>query len=153
MSKATSLKGMVNKILKENKYDVERLLCDCLELYTGAIDSLNQSFNNVKSCDYTTATMLMSAAKGCTGHLRNWIHRKKKACEISIYEREDVLFHMVLIPLVFTNMLDMKISKCFNTWIKGNITILIMYLKSNRLTHCRSNGRSFFKVLNKELSA
>ncbi|XP_010481397.1 PREDICTED: putative invertase inhibitor [Camelina sativa] len=111
VSKTTSLKGLANKILKENKYDVERPLRDCLELYTGAIDSLNQSLDTIKSRDYKIATMLMSAAMDATGNCETGFTKRKKPVKSPFTKENDVLFHMVLIPLAFTNMLDMNLPK------------------------------------------
>ncbi|KAG7605193.1 putative pectinesterase inhibitor domain-containing protein [Arabidopsis thaliana] len=108
VSKTTSLKGMVDKILKEDKYEVERPLLDCLELYTEAIDSLNQSLDTVKSRDYKTATMLMSAAMDAPGSCETKFTKRKKAVKSPFTKENDVLFHMVLIPIALTSMLDMK---------------------------------------------
>lgn len=50
-AKTTSLKGTVDKILKQKKFakDTEMPLRDCLELYTDATASLNEASTSVKS--------------------------------------------------------------------------------------------------------
>ncbi|EOA14414.1 hypothetical protein CARUB_v10027615mg [Capsella rubella] len=106
VSKTISLKEMVNKILKEDKYEVETPLRNCLELYTGAIDFLNQSLDTVKSRDYKVATMLMSSAMDATGDCESGYTKRKKPLKSPFTKENDVLFHMVLIPIAFTNMLD-----------------------------------------------
>lgn len=63
-----SMKGIVEKIFKENKYDKdsEKPLRDCLELYSEAKDILTEALTIIKSRDYKIANVVLSAAKSAS---------------------------------------------------------------------------------------
>ncbi|ESQ39842.1 hypothetical protein EUTSA_v10001100mg [Eutrema salsugineum] len=106
-TKTTSLKAMVNKILKEKKYakDSEMPLRDCLELYTDASASLNEALTSVKSRDYKTATVAMSAAMDAPSTCETGFKERKTPQKSPFAKENDVLSQTILIPLAFTNML------------------------------------------------
>ncbi|XP_010494899.1 PREDICTED: putative invertase inhibitor [Camelina sativa] len=106
-SKATSLKGTVDKILKGKKMNKmsEMALRDCLQLYTDAIDSLNQALASVKSRDYNTVATVLSAAMDAPSTCETGFKEIKTPQKSPVTKDNDTLYQMILIPLSFTNML------------------------------------------------
>lgn len=106
-AKTTSLKGMADKILKERKYakDTEMPLRDCLELYTDATASLNEASTSVKSRDYKTATVAMSAAMDAPSTCETGFEERKTPQKSPFATENDILIQTIRIPLAFTNML------------------------------------------------
>lgn len=107
LSKTTSMKGIVDKILKDNKYEKysEKPLRDCLELYSDAKNSLTEALSIVKSRDYKTANVVLSAAMGAPPSCEIGFKEGKKTLKSPFTKDNDVLFQMILIPLAFTDML------------------------------------------------
>lgn len=107
LSKTTSMKGIVDKILKDNKYEKysEKPLRDCLELYSDAKNSLTEALTIVKSRDYKTANVVLSAAMGAPPSCEIGFKEGKKPLKSPFTKDNDVLFQMILIPLAFTDML------------------------------------------------
>ncbi|CAL9241548.1 unnamed protein product [Arabidopsis halleri] len=107
VSKTTSMKGIVDKILKENRYEKysEKPLRDCLELYSDATNSLTEALTIIKSRDYKTANVVISAAVGAPPSCEIGFKEGKEPLKSPFTKDNDVLFQMILIPLAFTNML------------------------------------------------
>ncbi|EOA14556.1 hypothetical protein CARUB_v10027794mg [Capsella rubella] len=107
LSKTTSMKETVQKILKENKYEKysEKPLRDCLELYSDAKRSLTEALKFAKSRDYKTANVDISAAMGVPTSCEIGFKESKKPMKSPFTKDNDVLYQMILIPLAFTNML------------------------------------------------
>lgn len=105
-SKTASLKGIVDKILKGKKYDTasEMPLRDCLQLYSDATDSLNEALTSVKSRDYKTANVVLSAAMNAPTTCETGFKERKKPQKSPVTNDNNVLYQMILIPLAFTNM-------------------------------------------------
>ncbi|VVB08202.1 unnamed protein product [Arabis nemorensis] len=105
-SKTASLKGIVDKILKEKKYNKESELPlrDCLQLYSDATDSLNEALTSVKSRDYKTANMVLSAAMNAPTTCETRFKERKTPQKSPVTKDNDVLYQMISIPLAFTNM-------------------------------------------------
>ncbi|EOA14879.1 hypothetical protein CARUB_v10028205mg [Capsella rubella] len=106
-SKATSLKGSVDKILKGKKMNklTEMPLRDCLQLYTDAIDSLNEALASVKKRDYGTVRTVLSAAMDAPSTCETGFKERKPPQKSPVTKDNDALYQMVLIPLAFSNML------------------------------------------------
>ncbi|VVB08205.1 unnamed protein product [Arabis nemorensis] len=105
--KITSLKGIAEKIIKEKRYekDSEKPFRDCLELYSDAQNSLKEALMIVKSHDYKSANVVISAAMGAPTSCETGFKEKKRYQKSPFTKDNDVLFQMILIPLAFTNML------------------------------------------------
>ncbi|KAL1213949.1 Pectinesterase inhibitor 12 [Cardamine amara subsp. amara] len=105
VSKMTSLKGTVDKILKGKKFvkETEMPLRDCLQLYTDGIGSLNDALASVKSRNYKTTTTALSAAmEAPTTCETGFTERKKKS---PVVNENNALFQMIQLPLAFSTML------------------------------------------------
>ncbi|CAL9241550.1 unnamed protein product [Arabidopsis halleri] len=105
VTKATSLKGTVDKILKGKNFNKmsEMPLRDCLQLYTDAIDSLNEASAGVKSRNYPTVKTVLSAAMDAPSTCETGFKERKAPSPVT--KENDNLYQMILIPLAFTNML------------------------------------------------
>ncbi|CAE6214953.1 unnamed protein product [Arabidopsis arenosa] len=105
VTKATSLKGTVDKILKGKKFNKmsEMPLRDCLQLYTDAIGSLNEASAGVKSRNYPTVKTVLSAAMDAPSTCETGFKERKAPSPVT--KQNDNLYQMILIPLAFTNML------------------------------------------------
>ncbi|CAN8267238.1 unnamed protein product [Cochlearia groenlandica] len=106
-TKTTALKAAIEKILKEKKYakEAEMPLQDCLQLYTDAVDSLNEASASVKSRNYRTATAAMSAAMDAPSTCETGFKERRTPQKSPVAKESEVLFQTILIPLAFTNML------------------------------------------------
>ncbi|CAG7894865.1 unnamed protein product [Brassica rapa] len=114
---ATTLEGLVlasityaeskttNTILKNKTYPpgTEPALSTCVELYDDANNSLNEALMNVKSADYKSANVDLSAASDEPGTCEDGF--KETHAKSPITNENNVLFQKILIPLAFTNML------------------------------------------------
>lgn len=107
VTKTTSLKATVDKILKGKKMNKmsEMPLRDCLQLYTDAIDSLNEALASVKSRDYNTVATVLSAAMDAPTTCETGFKERKTPQKSPVTKENDTLYQMILIPLAFTNML------------------------------------------------
>ncbi|XP_010495791.1 PREDICTED: putative invertase inhibitor [Camelina sativa] len=107
LSKTSSMKETVSKILKENKYEKysEKPLRDCHELYSDAKNSLTEALRIAKSGDYKTANVDLSAAMGAPPSCEVGFKEGKKPLKSPFTKDNNVLFQMILIPLAFTSML------------------------------------------------
>ncbi|KAL0719311.1 hypothetical protein Bca4012_068635 [Brassica carinata] len=104
-SKTTNVKGIVETILKNKKYQpgTENALRTCVEVYDDAKDSLNEVLMNVKSGDYRSAAVHLSAALDEPGTCEDGF--KERHAISPVTNENNVLFQKILIPLAFTNML------------------------------------------------
>ncbi|KAJ0242640.1 Plant invertase/pectin methylesterase inhibitor superfamily protein [Hirschfeldia incana] len=104
-SKAANVKGIVETILKSKKYQpgTENALRTCVEVYDDANDSLNEASLNVKSGDYRSANVDLSAALDEPGTCEDGF--KEKHAISPVTNENNVLYQKILIPLAFTNML------------------------------------------------
>ncbi|KAJ0242642.1 Pectinesterase inhibitor domain-containing protein [Hirschfeldia incana] len=104
-SKTTNVKGIVETILKNKKYPpgTEPALRTCVKLYDDANNSLNKALMNVKSCDYRSASVHLSAALDDPGTCEDGFKEKHGISPVT--NENKVLFQKILIPLSFTNML------------------------------------------------
>ncbi|CAF1919550.1 hypothetical protein Bca4012_051834 [Brassica carinata] len=104
-SKTTNVKGIVETILKSKTYPpgTEPALRTCVELYDDANNSLNEALMNVKSGDYKSANVDLSAALDEPGTCEDGF--KEKHAKSPVTNENNVLFQKILIPLAFTNML------------------------------------------------
>ncbi|VVB08204.1 unnamed protein product [Arabis nemorensis] len=102
----TSLKGIVDNIIKSKSYDKgsEIPLQDCLELYSDGTDSLNEALMNVKSRDYGSAKVNLGAALDAPDTCETGF-KEGKQLKSPLTNDNNVLFQKILIPLAFTNML------------------------------------------------
>ncbi|ESQ39844.1 hypothetical protein EUTSA_v10001105mg [Eutrema salsugineum] len=104
-SQTINVKGIVEKILSDKKTSlgIEMALTDCIELYTDANDSINEALTNVKSHDYRTANVHLSAAmvdpRTCETGFKDLRHQSP------VTNENDVSIQKILISLAFTNML------------------------------------------------
>ncbi|WZZ14024.1 hypothetical protein YC2023_107113 [Brassica napus] len=77
---------------------------DCIKLYTDGKDYLNQALKNVKSSDYRSASVHLSAALDapttCETGFKETIHKKSP-----VAKENKALFQKILIPLAFSNMI------------------------------------------------
>ncbi|CAN6855866.1 unnamed protein product [Brassica oleracea] len=96
---------IVETILKSKKYapGTEPALRTCVELYDDANDSLKEALMNVKSGDYRSANVHLSAALDEPGTCEDGF--KEKHAKSPVTNENNVLFQKILIPLAFTNML------------------------------------------------
>ncbi|CAF2142591.1 hypothetical protein BRARA_B02965 [Brassica rapa] len=104
-SKTTNVKGIVETILKNKTYPPgsESALSTCVELYDDANNSLNEALMNVKSGDYKSANIDLSAALDAPGTCEDGFKETHEKSPVT-NENND-LFQKIVIPLVFTNML------------------------------------------------
>ncbi|CAH8338281.1 unnamed protein product [Eruca vesicaria subsp. sativa] len=104
-SKTTNVKGIVETMLKNKTYPpgTEPELRTCVELYNGANGSLNEALMNVKSRDYRSANVHLSAALDAPSTCEDGF--KEKHATSPVTNENNVLFQKILIPLAFTNML------------------------------------------------
>ncbi|KAF8117168.1 hypothetical protein N665_0012s0172 [Sinapis alba] len=104
-TKATNVKGIVEAILKSKKFTpaTEDALRTCVELYDDAKDSLNEALMNVKSGDYRSANVHLSAALDEPSTCEDGFKQKHAISPVT--NENNVLFQKILIPLAFTNML------------------------------------------------
>nr|VDC90939.1 unnamed protein product [Brassica rapa] len=106
-SKTTNVKGIVETILKNKtkKYapSTKPALRTCVKLYDDAYGSLKEALMNVKSSDYKSANMHLSAALDEPGICENGF--KEKHAKSPVTNENNVSFQKILIPLAFTNML------------------------------------------------
>ncbi|KAG2283117.1 hypothetical protein Bca4012_051793 [Brassica carinata] len=103
-SKTINVKGIVETILKSKKYapGTESALRTCVELYDDANDSLKEALTNIKSGDYRSANVHLSAALDEPGTCEDGF--KEKHVKSPVTNENNVLFQKILIPLAFTNM-------------------------------------------------
>ncbi|CDY43633.1 hypothetical protein HID58_048784 [Brassica napus] len=96
---------IVETILKSKTYPpgTEPALRTCVELYDDANNSLNEALMNVKSGDYKSANVDLSAALDEPGTCEDGF--KEKHAKSPVTNENNVLFQKILIPLAFTNML------------------------------------------------
>ncbi|CDY43632.1 BnaC02g32980D [Brassica napus] len=96
---------IVETILKNKTYPpgTEPALSTCVELYDDANNSLNEALMNVKSADYKSANVDLSAALDEPGTCEDGF--KETHAKSPITNENNVLFQKILIPLAFTNML------------------------------------------------
>ncbi|RID45220.1 hypothetical protein BRARA_I01963 [Brassica rapa] len=114
---ATNLKGLliastkntesntINILMdKKASHGIEIPLRDCIKLYTDGKDYLNQALKNVKSSDYRSASVHLSAALDapttCETGFKETIHKKSP-----VAKENKALFQKILIPLAFSNMI------------------------------------------------
>ncbi|KAH0939419.1 hypothetical protein HID58_006880 [Brassica napus] len=92
-------------ILKNKTYPPgsESALSTCVELYDDANNSLNEALMNVKSGDYKSANIDLSAALDAPGTCEDGFKETHEKSPVT-NENND-LFQKIVIPLVFTNML------------------------------------------------
>ncbi|KAG2302156.1 hypothetical protein Bca52824_030807 [Brassica carinata] len=104
-SKTTNVKGIVETILKNKKYPpgTETALRTCVELYDDGKDSLNAALMNVKSGDYRSANVHLSAALDEPGTCEDGFKEKHTISPVT--NENNILYQKILIPLAFTNML------------------------------------------------
>ncbi|KAH0939423.1 hypothetical protein BRARA_B02962 [Brassica rapa] len=104
-SKTINVKGIVETILKSKKYapSTEPALRTCVKLYDDAYGSLKEALMNVKSSDYKSANIHLSAALDEPGICEDGF--KEKHAKSPVTNENNVLFQKILIPLAFTNML------------------------------------------------
>ncbi|CAH8327465.1 unnamed protein product [Eruca vesicaria subsp. sativa] len=103
-SKTTYVKGIVKTILKTKKYapGTEPELRTCVELYDDANDSLNEALTDVKSGDYRSANVHLSAALDAPDTCEDGFKEKHQTSPVT--NENSVLYQKILIPLAFTNM-------------------------------------------------
>ncbi|CAF1919481.1 pectinesterase inhibitor 12-like [Brassica napus] len=103
-SKTINVKGIVETILKSKKYapGTESTIRTCVKLYDDANDSLKEALTNVKSGDYRSANVHLSAALDEPGTCEDGF--KEKHVKSPVTNENNVLFQKILIPLAFTNM-------------------------------------------------
>ncbi|ESQ39841.1 hypothetical protein EUTSA_v10001199mg [Eutrema salsugineum] len=101
-SQTINVKGIVEKILRSS-HGIEMPLQDCIELYTDANDSLNEALTNVKSRDYKSANVHLSAALDAPTTCETGFKEAKKPSPVT--NENNVSVQKILIPLAFTNML------------------------------------------------
>ncbi|CDY67242.1 hypothetical protein HID58_006850 [Brassica napus] len=96
---------IVEIILKSKKYQpgTEPALRTCVELYDDANDSLKEALMNVKSDDYRSANVHLSAALDEPNTCEDGF--KEKHTKSPVTNENNILFQKILIPLAFTNML------------------------------------------------
>ncbi|KAL0692890.1 hypothetical protein Bca4012_060070 [Brassica carinata] len=104
-SKATNVKGIVETMLKNKKYQpgTENVLLTCAEVFDDANYSLNETLMKVKSGDYRSAAVQLSAALDEPGTCEDGFKERNATCPFT--NENNVLFQKILIPLAFTNML------------------------------------------------
>ncbi|KAH0899184.1 hypothetical protein HID58_048752 [Brassica napus] len=95
---------IVETILKSKKYapGTESTIRTCVKLYDDANDSLKEALTNVKSGDYRSANVHLSAALDEPGTCEDGF--KEKHVKSPVTNENNVLFQKILIPLAFTNM-------------------------------------------------
>ncbi|VVB08203.1 unnamed protein product [Arabis nemorensis] len=105
-SKMVSLKGVVDNILKSKSYPKgsEIPLRDCLELYSDGNGDLNTALTNVKSRDYESANVNLSAALTAPSTCETGFKEAKQQ-KSPLTNDNNVLIQKIVIPLAFTNML------------------------------------------------
>lgn len=103
-AKNTNVVGVIQQMLKAKKFDklVEASLRDCVEVFSDATDDFNQTLANVKSRDYSSANVHLSAALDASTTCNDGFKEIKQRNPIS--NESDLLYHKILIPLAFTNM-------------------------------------------------
>lgn len=108
MLKTSNLKDNAAKILKEKKYENDSLkpLRDCLEIYSDAKDSLTEALMIIRSRDYKTVNVVLSAAMGAPSTCETGFKERKPPQKSPFTKENHVLFQMILIPLAFTNLLS-----------------------------------------------
>ncbi|CAH8328531.1 unnamed protein product [Eruca vesicaria subsp. sativa] len=106
-TKTTSLEATADKILKEKKFakDSEMPLRDCLELYTDATASLNEAMASVKSRNYKTAKVGMSAAMDAPSTCETGFKERKTPQKSPFTKDNDVLSQTLSVTLALTTML------------------------------------------------
>ncbi|KAF3506224.1 hypothetical protein F2Q69_00004942 [Brassica cretica] len=104
-AKTTNVKGIVETILKNKSYppDTEPALRTCVKLYDDANGSLNEALMSVKSGDYRSANVHLSAARDAPSTCKDGF--KEKHTTSPVTNENNVLFQKIVIPLAFTNML------------------------------------------------
>ncbi|KAL1213950.1 Pectinesterase inhibitor 12 [Cardamine amara subsp. amara] len=103
-AKNTNVVGTAQQILKTGKLDkpTEESLRDCVQLFNDAIDDYNKTLGDVTSRDYSSANVHLSAALDASSTCDDGFKEIKKQNPIS--NESYVLYHKILIPLAFTNM-------------------------------------------------
>ncbi|KAF3542985.1 hypothetical protein DY000_02005907 [Brassica cretica] len=96
---ATSLSGLN----KSYPPDTEPALRTCVKLYDDANGSLNEALMSVKSGDYRSANVHLSAARDAPSTCKDGF--KEKHTTSPVTNENNVLFQKIVIPLAFTNML------------------------------------------------
>jgi len=81
------------------------LLNGFLELYLYSTNSLTEALTIIKSRDYKTPSVVISAAMGAPPSCEIGFKEGKKSLKSPFTKDNDVLFQMILIPFAFTNML------------------------------------------------
>ncbi|EOA14340.1 hypothetical protein CARUB_v10027521mg [Capsella rubella] len=105
-AKIMNVKGTVEGSIKAKKYEkvTEAVLNTCLELYDDANDSLTSALSSVKTHDYYTANVYLSAALDDPENCED-AFKERKQLKSPVTTENNVLFQKILIPLAFTNML------------------------------------------------
>ncbi|KAH0892539.1 hypothetical protein HID58_054968 [Brassica napus] len=96
---------IVETILKNKSYPpgTEPALRTCVKLYDDANGSLNEALMSVKSGDYRSANVHLSAALDAPSTCKDGF--KEKHTTSPVTNENNVLFQKIVIPLAFTNML------------------------------------------------
>ena len=104
-SKTINVKGIVETILKSKKYapGTESTIRTCVKLYDDANGSLNEALMSVKSGDYRSANVHLSAALDAPSTCEDGF--KEKHTTFPVTNENNVLFQKIVILLAFTNML------------------------------------------------
>ncbi|CAH2046132.1 unnamed protein product [Thlaspi arvense] len=104
-SNTISVRGIAQKIFNDGKTSpaVKAALQDCIKFYGDAIDSLNEALTAVKSHDYSSANVQLSAAFDVPSNCEDGFKEGKQA-KSPITNENNVLTQRILIPLAFSNM-------------------------------------------------
>ncbi|CAN8245787.1 unnamed protein product [Cochlearia groenlandica] len=104
-TKTANLKRLIQKILNDKKssHGIELPLRDCVEVFTDAIDSINDALSSIKSSDYETANVNLSAALDAPDTCEDGF-KESRQWKSPVTKENNALFQNILIPLAFSNM-------------------------------------------------
>ncbi|KAL5551240.1 hypothetical protein UlMin_001416 [Ulmus minor] len=105
ISNGTSISSTISNLLKNTTVDpfVKSFLQDCSELYSDAVDSLNDAEAAIKIKDFATANSDTSAAMDAPSTCEDGF-KEKKGVVSPLTNHNNLFFQSTAIALAFTNM-------------------------------------------------